>query len=103
MPHDPRRPNTRTQEKTREAEEERAAALRDLRETFSTPAGKRTLARLHAATGTSKPRFRFHAEGRGPNPIAAAFYDGQASVILQIEADLATPEDQGKQRPTAIT
>lgn len=86
--------NPRTEEKAREAKHAREAYLRDLEATFGSDAGKRTLRRLRAATGCDKPRFRNQAPGKGPNPLTAAFYDGQASVILQIYEDLELDFDE---------
>lgn len=104
MPHDRRSPrNPRTEEKERQAREAEEGANRDLREVFGSEAGQRVLRLLHTAAGTDRPRFRFTEAGRGPNPLAAAFYDGQASVVLEIERRLALPEDESVARPTAVS
>lgn len=103
MPHARNPRNPRTEEKDREAREAEESANRDLREVFLSEAGQRVLRRLHAAAGTQSPRFRFNPDGRGPNPIAAAFYDGQASVVLEIERRLALAEDRDTRRPTAVS
>lgn len=104
MSNDPRKPghNARTQEKARQLQQAQLEALIDLRATFSTAAGKRTLERLRAAAGTDDPA--------GPSALPpgwtageyAIFRQGQRSVILEIYQKLAQPEDT-PERPAAVS
>lgn len=96
MPHDLKRRiphNPDTQEKENEAQRQREEYLRALRAVFHSDPGRTVLRYLRAATGVDRPRFEFQPGGRGPNPITAAFHDGRASVVLDIEKHLAIPED----------
>lgn len=90
MTHDPRQPgrNASTEEKTRKAAQERLDALRDLRATFSTAEGQRTLARLRAAASIDAPRMPTNLPRGWTVGDLSIFRDGQRSVILQIFQDL---------------
>lgn len=83
-----------TQEKLRLAREQ---ALRDLRRTFKTESGQRTLARLRAAASIDSPAFPTSIPTGWSAGEIAIFHQGQRSVILEIEKDLREagqhPED----------
>lgn len=94
-------PQTNPQE---DPEQQRLAILRAFRATFTTEAGTRTLDHLRAATdtlpGKQRPVFLPSADGKYC-PLTAAFRDGRRSLILEIEAILATPEDAPAIKPPA--
>jgi hypothetical protein len=56
-----------------------------LRRVFESPDGGIILQWLHSTASTGKPRFR---PGDGYDPNRAAYRDGRASLVLEIEANL---------------
>ena len=85
-----------TDERKDKIAQARAEFLENLRACFDSPAGKSTLAWLHATAATRKPAFI--AGDRDPN--AAAFRDGRKSIIWEIEANLEQARaDYGKANP----
>jgi hypothetical protein len=90
-----------TQENTAIANR-RTAILADLRATFGSGAGERTLAGLKRRVGYGRPCF-LPASGGGPfDPYAAAYRDGRKSVLEEILADLASAEDAAAIEPRAV-
>jgi hypothetical protein len=77
-------------------EQERLAALADLRETFSSEAGLRTLERLKQKVGYPRPAY---VPG---DPYGTHFNDGRKSVIAELLHDLALPEDGTGTVPKAL-
>lgn len=79
---------------TPEERRRRDEYLRDLHATFASDTAKRVLRVWRAAYGVDRPRFQFNpVSGNICDPITAAFADGKASVILEIEAHLAESPD----------
>jgi hypothetical protein len=79
----------------------RAELLRAYRATFTSPAGTLVLDHLRASTGHGKPAFLPPAGGGAIDPYAAAVRDGRKSVIDEILANLAKPEDEQAEAPKA--
>jgi hypothetical protein len=78
----------------------RTQFLADLRVVFSSEAGKRVLDALRARAGTTKPSCQPVA-GTPIDPFLTHWRDGRRSVILEIESDLAVPEDEPERKPEA--
>ena len=70
----------------------RLVLLAAFRATFNSPEGQRVLHHLRASAGIGKPVF-LPAPGGPIDTHAAAFRDGRHSLIHEIDALLATPED----------
>lgn len=73
---------------------QRTAILSNLRATFGSPAGAATLEVLKARAGHGRPAC-LPTAGGAICPYAACYRDGRKSVIEEILADLAIPEDAG--------
>ena len=79
----------------------RVEFLADLRSTFSSPAGKRTLAALAQSAGHGRPAFVPTSSG-ACCPFASASRDGRKSLIDEIYANLAIAEDSEPSQPRAV-
>lgn len=79
----------------------RVELLADLRATFTSPAGKRTLAALAQSAGHGRPAFLPTATG-AICPYASAARDGRKSLIDEIYANLAIAEDEEPIQPRSI-
>jgi hypothetical protein len=85
-----------TDERKEKIDSARADFLQQLRACFDSPAGKPTLAWLHATAGTKSPAY-----SPGGSANDAIWRDGRKSIILEIEANLEQARaDYGKSNPT---
>jgi hypothetical protein len=96
-PQEPQENTTTPRERIARA---RADLLAALRNTFDSPDGQRVLAWLHTTAGTRRPAF---TPGKAGTlcPLAAASRDGRASLVWEIEANLATARSEHGAAPTA--
>jgi hypothetical protein len=83
------------------AAEQRTRILADVRATYSSDHGKRTLDVLRLRCGYDRPAF-LPTAGSPLDPLAAAFRDGRRSIYQEILDDLATAEDKPIKLPVAI-
>lgn len=93
------------QEKTDPATHERRAIIAAFRRLFATEDGERVLAHLQRATDTlpGHQRPAFLPTSNGPFcPLHAAFRDGRRSVLHEVEAILAIPEDAEDPKPPTV-
>jgi hypothetical protein len=90
------------QEKTDPAALERTRIIAAFRRLFSTEDGQTVLSHLRRSTdtlpGSSRPAFLPAADGKYC-PLSAAIRDGRRSILLEIEAILAIPEDAEPPKP----
>lgn len=99
MPPNHARKKTHPQKADLDPQGRRAELLRAFRASFTGTTGQLVLDHLRASTGHGKPAF-LPTPGSGTlDPYAAAFRDGRKSVIDEILAVLAEPEDHAKQAP----
>lgn len=101
MPQDHARKKTHPQKADSDPTGRRSEILSAFRTTFTSSTGAECLTILRASTGHGKPSFLPPPGGGALDPYAAAFRDGRKSVIDEIDAYLAHPEDESKAEPKA--
>lgn len=90
------------EQQNRDAGAARERIIADFRAVFTSDAGRAVLEHLKQSTGHGRPAFLPSAGGGPLDPYAAAFRDGRKSVIDEICATLAIPEDDRGTDPRGV-